>query len=74
MLSLRIVNLLFHKIETGIPQGTILGCILFSLYFNSLPENCLEVNLRMYADDTIMPGKSSVVVRKITAYRKYQHG
>ena len=36
----------------GIPQGTILGRLLFILYINDLP-NCLSNSVaRMYADDT----------------------
>ena len=49
------VNGVLSKICTltcGIPQGTILGPLLFLLYINDLP-NCLSNSQpRMYADDT----------------------
>ena len=40
------------SLACGIPQGTILGPLLFLIYKNNLP-NCLQYSQpRMYADDT----------------------
>ena len=41
-----------RPVNCGVPQGSILGPLLYILYVNNLPKVCSKTKVILYADDT----------------------
>ena len=47
-----------YPVNTGVPQGSILGPTFFLLYINDLPDDTI-CNIAIYSDDTTLYSKVS---------------
>ena len=50
----------WNSVYSGVPQGSVLGPILFLIYINDLPE-CVKSSCKIFADDTKIYGKADTL-------------
>ena len=70
--SVQIKNVLTisSEVKLGVPQGSILGPLLFTVFINDLPNVVKHGRIDMYADDTTLSVSGSNITdieRKLTA-------
>jgi len=53
----------FKMIDKGVPQGSALGPLLFSIFINDLPQICSNSSIHLYADDTVLYFSSSDILQ-----------
>ena len=52
------------KVHCGVPQGSIIGPLLFMLFYNDFPSCLIHLEVIVYADDTVIfvPGKDLAII------------
>lgn len=58
------------SVDTGVPQGSILGPILFTIYTSDLPKAIMYCNVHLYADDVQLtasfdPSDTNIALRHL---------
>ena len=57
-----------QRIDTGVPQGSVLGPLSFLLYINDIPKCINDADITSFADDTsVLLGDGSIEKLKAKA-------
>lgn len=75
--SMKNYNSPFLQVNTGVPQGSVLPPLLFSIYINDLDHEIDLAKIHLYSDDTIIYTTASFLYQALkqlqNAFQVLQH-